>query len=90
VVVILPHMRICLDTLDNKELMLKPENMCPLFPTVPKLQKQLLKLHDLAQEPERIDNGKEYHRIQIKMKGVEHVNTAIACQTLGVAYLATG
>jgi len=80
-------MHVRLDTLNNKELMLNPENVHPLFPTALKLQGQLLKLHNLAQE--RIASSKEYHRIQIKVKGVKHVNTAIACQTLGVAYLAT-
>ena len=77
-----------LDTLDNKELMLKPENVCPRLPTVLKLQEQLIRLHDLAQE--RIASSKELHRIQIKVKGVKHVNTAIACQNLRVAYLVTG
>jgi len=35
VVVKMDALRLCvrLDTLDNKELMLKPENVCPLFPT---------------------------------------------------------
>jgi len=82
-------LRMCvrLDTLDKKRLMLMPENVCPLLPTAPKLQEQLLKLHDLAQE--RIASSKEYHRIQIKVKGVKHVNTAVACQTLGVSHLAT-
>jgi len=83
-------MRICLDTHDNKELMLKPENLCPLFPTAraPKLQEQLLKLNDLAQE--HIASSKEFHHIQLKVKGVKHVKTAIACETLKSAYLATG
>jgi len=81
------RMRVRLDTLDNMELMLKPANVCPLFPTSLKLQEQLLKLYDLAQE--RIASSKELHRIQIKVKGVKHVNTAIACWTLGAAYLAT-
>jgi len=77
-------MRIRLDTHDNKELMLKPENVCPLFPTA-------LKQNDLAQE--RITSNKEAHRIhrvQIKVRGVKHVNTTIACQNLGAAYLSTG
>ena len=89
VVVKMDALRMCvgLDMLDNKELMLKPENVCPLFPTALKLQEQLQKLHDLAQE--HISSSKEVHRIQIKVKGVKHVNTAIACQTLGIAYLAT-
>jgi len=89
VVVEMDALRICvgLDTLDNKELMLKPENVCPLLPTALKLQEQLLKLQDLTQE--RIASSKEVHRIQIKVKGVKHVNTAFACQNLGVAYLAT-
>jgi len=82
------RMRVRLDTLNNKELMLKPENVCPLLLTALKLQEQLQKLHDLAQE--RIASSKEVHRIQIKVKGVKHVNTAIACETLGVAYLVTG
>jgi len=81
------RMRLRLDMLDNKELVLKPQNVRPLLPTAPKLQEQLMKLHDLAQE--RIASSKEYHRIQIKVKGVKHVNTAVACQTLGIAYLAT-
>jgi len=55
------RMRVRLDTLNNKELLLKPENVCPLYPTAPKLQEQLMKLHDLAQE--RIASIKEYHRI---------------------------
>jgi len=76
---------VCLDMLNNKELMLKPQNVCPLFPTALKLQEQLLKMHDLTQEC--ITSRKEVHRIQIKVKGVKHVNTAIICQTLGVAYL---
>ena len=90
VVVRMDALRMCvrLDMLDNKELMFKPENVCPLFSTALKLQEQLQKLHDLAQE--RIASSKEHHRIQIKVKGVKHVNTAIACQNLGVAYLATG
>jgi len=89
VVVRMDALRLCvrLDMLDNKELMLKPENVYPLFPTALKLQEQLQKLQDLAQE--RIASSKEHHRIQIKVKGVKHVNTAIACQNLGVAYLAT-
>jgi len=45
-----PRMRIRLDTHNNKELMPKPENVCPLFPTVLKLQEQLMKLQDLSQE----------------------------------------
>jgi len=81
------RMRVRLDMLDNKELMLKPENVCPLFPTAPKLQEQLIKMHDLAQE--HITSSKEVHRLQIKVKGVKHVNTAIVCQNLGVACLAT-
>ena len=44
------RMRVLLDTLDHTELMPKPENVCPLLPTAPKLQEQLLKLHDFAQE----------------------------------------
>jgi len=89
VVVKMDGLRMCvrLDAVDNKELMLKPENVCPLLPTAAKLQEQLQKLHDLTQE--RIVSSKEVHRIQIKVKGVKHVNTAIACQTLGIAYLAT-
>jgi len=82
------RMRVRLDMLDNKELMLKSENVCPLLPTAPKLQEQLMKLHDLAQE--RIASSKEVHRIQIKVKGVKHVNTGIACETLGLAYLMKG
>jgi len=90
VVVEMEALRMCvrLDTLDNKRLMLKPENVCPLFPTALKLQEQLMKMHDLAQE--HIASSKEVHRIQIKVKGVKHVNTAIACETLGLAYLETG
>jgi len=57
------RMRVGLDTLNNKELMLKPENVCPLFSTALKLQEQLMKMHDLAQE--RISSSKEVHRIQI-------------------------
>ena len=36
-------LRLCvrLDTLDNKELMLKPDIVCPLFPTALKLQELL-------------------------------------------------
>ena len=83
-----PRMRIRLDTHDNKELMLKPENVCPLFPKALKLQEQLLKLHNLAQE--RITSNKEARRFQIKARGVKHVNTTIACQNLGTAYLSTG
>jgi len=82
------RMRVRLDTLDNKVLMLKPGNVCPLLPTALKLQQQLQKLNDLAHEC--IASSKELHRIQIKVKGVKHVNTAITCQTLGAAYLATG
>jgi tetratricopeptide (TPR) repeat protein len=82
-----PRLRVRLHAFDNKEIMLKPENVCPLFPTAPKLQEQLLKLHDLAQE--RIASSKEDHRIQIKVTGVKHVNAAIACQNLGTAYLET-
>jgi len=78
------HVR--LDTLDNKELMLKPEHVCPLLPMAPKPQEQLLKLHDLIQE--RIASGKEYHRIRIKVKGVKHINTTFSCNTLGNAYVA--
>jgi len=81
------RMRVRLDTLDKKKLMLKPENVRPLLPTALKLHEQVMKMHDLAQE--RIASSKEYHRIQIKVKGVKHVNTAIACQNLGLAYLAT-
>jgi len=81
------RMRVRLDTLDIKKLMLKPENVCPLLPTALKLREQLMKMQDLAQE--RIASSKEYHRIQIKVKGVKNVNTAIACQNLGLAYLAT-
>jgi len=81
------RMRVRLDTLHNKKLMLKPENVCPLFPSALKLQEQLQKLHDLAQK--RITRSKEYHRFQIKVRGVKHVNTAITCHNLGVAYLAT-
>jgi len=81
------RMRVRLDMLNNKELMLKPENVCPLLPTALKLQEQLIKLRDLAHE--RIASSKEVHRLQIKVKGVKHVNTAIACETLGLAYLAT-
>jgi len=81
------RMRVRLDTLHNKKLMLKPENVCPLFPSALKLQEQLQKLHDLAQK--RITSSKEYHRFQIKVRGVKHVNTAITCHNLGVAYLAT-
>ena len=82
-----PRMRIPLDMHDNNELMLKPENGCPLFPTALKLQEQLLKLHDLAQE--RTASSKEFHGIQLKVTGVTHVNAAIACQSLGAAYLET-
>jgi len=46
-----------------------------------KLQKQHLKLHDLAQKC--IASSKEFHRIQIKMTIIKHVNTAIVCQSLG-------
>jgi len=63
--------------------------MCAhLLPITPKLQEQLMKLHDLAQE--RIASSKEVHRIQIKVQGVKHVNTGIACETLGLAYLMKG
>jgi len=77
-----------LETLDDKELMLKPENVCPLFPTAPKLQEQYQKLKDLVQE--RIVSSKEYHRIQIKVSGVKHSRTAHACHDLGAAYLSMG
>ena len=76
-------MRIRLNTHDNKKLMLKPENVRTLFPAASKLQEQLLKLHDLAQE--RITSNKEARRFQIKARGVKHVNTTIACQNLGTA-----
>ena len=46
-----------------------------------------MKLHELSQE--RIASNTEYHRIQIKLKSVKHVNTTIARQILGVAYFAT-
>jgi len=82
------RLRVRLDRHDNKELMLKPENVCPLFSTALTLQEQSLKLQDLIQE--RIARSKEAHRIQIKVAGVKHVNTAIACQIFGAAYLATG
>jgi len=84
-----PRLRVCLDTLrlDNKELMHKPGNVRPLFPTTSKLQEQLLKLQDLAQE--RIASSKELCRIQTMMTGVKHVNAVIACHTLGAAYLVT-
>ena len=76
-----PRMRIRLVMLDNKELMLKPENVCPLFPTALKLQEHFLKLHDRAQE--RIASCKEFHRIQIRVTGVKNINGASACQNLG-------
>ena len=83
------RMRVRLDMLDNEELMLKPESVCLHFPTPAlKLQEQLLKLHDLAHE--RIASSKKAHRIQIKVTDVKHVDIAIACQTLGAVYLATG
>jgi len=87
VVLEMDALRMCvrLDTNDNKEVMLKPENVRPLFPTALKLQAQLQKLHDIAQE--RIANSKETRRIRIKVTGVKHVDAAIACQNLGVAYL---
>jgi len=44
------RVRVHLDTHDNKELMLKPENVCPLSPTAVKHQEQLQKLQDLALE----------------------------------------
>jgi len=72
---------------DNTEFMLKPENVCPLFPTASKLQEQLLQLQDLAQEP--IVSSKELQRIQIKMTGVKHADAVIPYHTLGAAYLAT-
>jgi len=59
-----------LDTLDNKRLMLKPENVCPL-------SSFRSSSYDLAQE--RIASIEEHHRIQIKAKGVKHVNTARLC-----------
>jgi len=34
------RVRVCLDGHDNEEMMLKPENVCPLFPTVEKLHGQ--------------------------------------------------
>jgi len=57
------RMRVGLDTLNNKELMLKPENVCPLFSTALKLQEQLMKMHDLAQEP--ISSSQQVRRIPI-------------------------
>jgi len=64
--------------------MLKPENVCPLFPTALKLQEQLLKLQDLVLE--RIASSKKDHHICIKVMGVKHVNTNTACGNLRAAY----
>ena len=82
-----PRMRVRLDVPDNTEIMLKPRNVRPLIPTAEKLQEQFLKLQDLTRE--RIASSEEAHRIQVKMMGVKHVNTGIACHALGSAYLGT-
>jgi len=58
---------------DNKDLMLKSENVRTLFLNSSKLLEQLLKLHDLAQK--RIASSKELHRIQIKMTSVSSMST---------------
>jgi len=81
------RMRVCLDVHDKQEMMLKPENVCPLFPTAEKLQGQMLKLQKLVLE--QMTSSKECHRIQIKVTGAKHTNTIITIQTLAHAYFST-
>ena len=87
VVVKVGALRIVVRLHNDKELKLKPENVQPLIPTAAKLQELILKIQEIAQE--RIASSKEAYRIQIKVTGVKHVNTAVSCYALATAYMKT-
>jgi len=83
---------VCLDE-GNRKMSLNLVNVRPLLATAPLLvtveqRKELYKqIQDLTTE--RIASCKEGLRIQLKMKGVKHLNTAIAYDNLGQSYLMT-
>jgi len=68
---------------DNMDLRLKVENVRPLI-VMPDERKVLYaQLQDLTDE--QIVSSREYLRIQLKVKGVKHFNTAVAHNNLGIA-----
>jgi len=76
------HVCVCLDP-DNTQLHLKLQNILPLVPTAIECKELCTQIQDLADE--EITSKREYLRIQMKVKGIKHVNTAFAHHSLGCA-----
>jgi len=72
---------------DMQELRFKPENVRPLVALDEQRRLIYITLQDLADEG--MACGKENLRIQLKLTGVKHVNTATAYFNLGSDYMAT-
>jgi len=68
---------------DNTQLRLKLQNILPLVPTAIECKELCTQIQDLADE--EITSKREYLRIQMKVKGIKHVNTAFAHHSLGCA-----
>ena len=72
---------------DNKDFRLKLENVYLLVATVDERKELFAQLQDLAEEA--ITSQTESLRIQVKVKGTKHVNTACDYYNLGSAFART-
>jgi len=70
---------------DNMDLRVKLQNVSPLVATAGERKKLLAQVQSLALE--QIESSKEFLRLQVKVKGVKHVNTALAHYGLGLTLL---
>jgi len=70
---------------DNMDLRVKLQNVSPLVATADERKKLLAQVQSLALE--QIESSKEFLRLQVKVKGVKHVNTALAHYGLGLTLL---